>query len=221
MLKIKKKFASNVVKSAIIKNSIKQILIRGRAIKKRCWGPCKVGCSLISFRGIYIAIDTSQSMESLNLSGLYLCTCSYNKWLHKSARIVNILEMSSRCVCKYSDSHVDTCIMPKLCMLLVSVDTLWTYFVSVEKCMCWPVLKRWMCPMLKPEMFTSDKTLSGFDKFLRAGPMDRCSQTDHTMTTNMKNKLKGIVVIFHSQSVHVLIEWVVHNQRYSARLVLL
>lgn len=75
--------------------------------------------------------------------------------------------------------------------------------------------------MLKPEMFTSDKTLSGFDKFLRAGPMDRCSQTDHTMTTNMKNELKGIVVIFHSQSVHVLIEWVVHNQRYSARLVLL
>lgn len=62
--------------------------------------------------------------------------------------------------------------------------------------------------MLKPEMFTSDKTLSGFDKFLRAGPMDRCSQTDHTctMTTNMKNKLKGIVVIFHSQSVPVLIE---------------
>lgn len=138
MLKIKKKFASNVVKSAIIKNSIKQILIRGRAIKKRFWGPCKVGCSLISFRGIYIAIDTSQSMESLNLSGLYLCTCSYNKWLHKSARIVNILEMSSRCVCKYSDSHVDTCIMPKLCMLLVSVDTSSAKTLDVF-CICWEV----------------------------------------------------------------------------------
>lgn len=183
------------------------------------WGPCKVGCSLISFRCIYFAIDTSQSMESLNLSGLYLCTCFYNKWLHKFARIVNILEMSSRCVCKYSDSHVDicTCIMLKLGMLLVSVDTssaktldvfciCWAMYVLTStktlyvSCICWP--------MLKLEMFTSDRTLSGFDKFLRVGPMDRCSQTDHTMTTNVKNKLKDIVVIFHSQSVYVLIELV-------------
>lgn len=109
-------------------------------------------------------------------------------------------------------------------MLLVSVDTSSAKTLDVF-CICWEVYVLTSTKTLdvsnaKTRDVYSDKTLSGFDKFLRAGPMDRCSQTDHTMTTNMKNKLKGIAVIFHSQSVHVLIEWVVHNQRYSARLVL-
>lgn len=61
-------------------------------------------------------------MEFLNLSGLYLCMCFYNKWFYKFVWIVNILEMSLRCVCKYFDFYVDICIMFKFCMLFVFVD---------------------------------------------------------------------------------------------------
>lgn len=75
-------------------------------------------------------------MEFLNLSGLYLCMCFYNKWFYKFVWIVNILEMSLRC--KYFDFYVDICIMFKFCMLFVFVDIFSVKILDVF-CICWEV----------------------------------------------------------------------------------
>lgn len=79
-------------------------------------------------------------MEFLNLSGLYLCMCFYNKWFYKFVWIVNILEMSLRCVCKYFDFYVDICIciMFKFGMLFVLVDIFSVKILDVF-CICWEV----------------------------------------------------------------------------------
>lgn len=111
------------------------------------------------------------------------------------------------------------------------------YLVSVDQCLnsiyifsiCWPVLELYIylvsvdqcCSsrcilylLTKLYMLTSYRTSSGFDKFselvLSTDVLSNRSYNDR----RRKEWSKRIVVTFHSQSFHLLIKWIVHNQRY-------
>lgn len=85
------------------------------------------------------------------------------------------------------------------------------YLVSFDQCCS----SRCILNLLtKLYMLTSYRTSSGFKKFLRVGPIDRGSLNRSYNDHRRKEWSKDIVVTFHSQSVHLLIEWIVHNQRY-------
>lgn len=72
------------------------------------------------------------------------------------------------------------------------------YLKSVDQTLCWPVTEPRLVLKNSSELVLSTEVLSNR------------SYNDH----RRKEWSKDIVVTFHSQSVHLLIEWIVHNQRY-------